>query len=144
MTSDFKCVNFQICNITLPDWWLDIDSKLICPECDMSFGELKFQENIECPVCYEKTTSVKLKNCDHTVCLDCFKRMYFGNDELENEPKFPYPDIEDEYDNNQEDPKWKDYPLIDTYNKNWNSWDDQRQEKFDNETFLKKCPLCRQ
>lgn len=37
--------------------------------------------------------SVSQPNCEHTLCINCFKRCYYG----ENEPTFPYPDIEDEY-----------------------------------------------
>jgi hypothetical protein len=61
------------------------------------------------------------------------------------EPVFPYPDIEDEYYNDQENIKWKnDYPLIETYHVNHNEWDDKRMEQIDNNPYLKVCPLCRE
>jgi len=36
---------------------------------------------------------------NHTLCINCFKRCYYSNDE--NKPEFPYSEIED-----TENPKW--------------------------------------
>ena len=35
------------------------------------------------------------------------------------------------------------YPLIKTYNENWDKWDDERTIKRNNEENLRKCPVCR-
>nr|QFG74045.1 MAG: protein of unknown function DUF285 [Megaviridae environmental sample] len=41
----------------------------------------------------------------------------------ESKPKFPYPDIKDEYDQDHDSPKWQiGYPLIDVYNKDVRKW----------------------
>ncbi len=41
--------------------------------------------------------------------------MFYGNDV--NEPTFPYPEIEDEYYEDEENPKWdSEYHLIKIYN----------------------------
>ena len=58
-----------------------------------------------------------------------------------------HPEIEKDYDDNywetREDEKWKKYPLIDEWEKNQIKWCNDREKKFDEETHLRKCPLCR-
>ena len=75
------------------------------------------------------------------MCIDCFKRCYYGYGDTKNEPPFPYPKhIEDEYWDNQENQKWEnDYPLIQIYNEEWNKWENKKHK---NEKNLQKCPLC--
>jgi len=81
-------------------------------------------------------SGISQPNCEHTTCIDCFKRCHYGDD-TENEPKFPYPDIEDEYYDNEENPKWdNDYPLIKKYNEDWNKWDDEKNQKYVNAEYL--------
>jgi len=66
----------------------------------------------------------------------------YGDDS--GEPVFPYPDIEDEYYEDTENIKWKnEYPLIETYNINYNEWDDKKNEEHENNKHLLLCPLCR-
>jgi hypothetical protein len=142
-----KCKNYEICDCVLPKWWFDCNGSYVCICCDVQqYGELTFINNRDCPICLDVKRSVKLPKCSHTICTDCFKRTYQGDDDYnrENEPTFPYPDKEDEYYDTQEDPKWEtDYPLIRIHNEAWNKWDDERQEKYNNEEYLRKCPICR-
>lgn len=57
------------------------------------------------------------------------RKCYSFEDNRENEPIFPYPNIENNYDEDPENPKWNyDYPLIKTWNEAWNKWDDKRDE----------------
>jgi len=37
---------------------------------------LTFEDNIECPVCLETKRGVTNINCDHCVCVDCFREMH--------------------------------------------------------------------
>ena len=152
-----KCKNYELCEAVLPKWWFECKGNYLCTNCHMMFGTwgsgenahtgkgvLEISDNLECPICYEVKRSISQPNCEHTVCIECFKRCYYGDDDTENEPKFPYPDIEDEYYDNQENPKWDDdYPLIKKYNEDWNKWDDEKNQKYENEKHLQKCPLCR-
>jgi hypothetical protein len=150
-----RCKNYELCEAVLPKWWFECKGNYLCTNCHMMFGTWKFQgqacrtgkgaldisDNVECPICLEVKRSISQPNCDHSLCIKCFKRCYYGDDDTENEPKFPYPDIEDEYYNNIENPKWENnYPLIKIHNEEWNKWDD---EKYENEECLHKCPLCR-
>lgn len=146
-----KCKNYELCEDVLPKWWFECKGHYLCTNCDMMFGtwkngkgELNFSDNIECSICLYIKRSVSQPNCEHTVCIECFKRCYYGDDDTENEPKFPYPDIEDEYYDDQDNPKWEtDYPLIKTHNEEWNKWDDEKVQKYENEEYLRKCPICR-
>lgn len=62
-------------------------------------------------------------------------------------PIFPYPEIEDKYFDNPDDIDdeiWiSEYPLIKKYNKDYALWSDIKEEKYNNEENLRKCPICR-
>jgi hypothetical protein len=110
----------------------------------MRFGDLKITEKLECPICLEISICVIQPQCTHHVCIDCFKRCHLNRNNPEGEPVFPYPEIEDEYfDSAENESKWEDYPLIEVYNNEWNAWDGAREEKYEREENLRKCPICR-
>jgi hypothetical protein len=154
-----KCKNHELCRAVLPKWWFECKGHYLCINCHMMFGTwsnqkanvyktgkgvLDISDNIECPICLEKKRSISQPNCLHTLCIDCFKRCYYGDDVSENEPEFPYPDIEDDYYEDPRNPKWEtEYPLIKIYNKDWSKWDNENYERYENEKALRKCPLCR-
>ena len=156
-----KCKNYELCEAILPKWWFECKGNYLCTNCHMMFGTwgsgekdhtgkgiLDISDNVECPVCLEVKRSISQPNCEHTLCIECFKRCYYGDDDTENEPKFPYPDIEDEYYDTQLDPKWENdynllYPLIKIHHAEWNKWDNKKDQKYENEEYLQKCPLCR-
>lgn len=145
-----QCKNFELCKTLLntpdPD---------VCLSCQMIFGTspyshicrgkgtLIFSDNIECPICLETKRGISQPRCDHFACTDCFKRCYYG--ETESEPRFPYPEIEEEYINSDsDDGKWEiDYPLILPWCNAYNKWNELQDEKYDNESHLRVCPLCR-
>jgi len=107
-------------------------------------GILKISDlEYECPICLENKICISQPRCDHYVCIDCFKRCYYGDEDTDGEPLFPYPDIEDEYYDDQENSKWDEYPLIKIHNEEWNNWDDNKNEKYENEENLRNCPICR-
>jgi hypothetical protein len=153
-----KCKNYELCQCILPTWWFDCKDNYLCTNCHMLFGTwgtkdkqyktgkgvLEIVDTTECPVCLENRRSITQPNCQHTICIECFKRSYYGDDDTKNEPKFPYPDIEDEYDEDQFNEKWEiDYPLITIYNQEHNKWNDEKDEKYHMEEYLRNCPLCR-
>lgn len=152
-----KCKNYIVCECVLPKWWFDCKESYLCTNCDMMFGTwkgpdgkqhlgkgiLKLSNNLECPICLEVKECISQSKCNHSLCINCFKRCYYGYENNENEPEFPYPDIEDEYYDDTENIKWENYPLIELYNEEWNKWDDSRNEKYEQEEHLRKCPLCR-
>jgi hypothetical protein len=150
-----KCKNYELCEELLPKWWFECKGNYLCSNCHMMFGTwdeshtgkgiLEISDDLECPICLENKRGISQPNCEHTSCIDCFKRCYYGNDDTENEPIFPYPDnIEDEYYKEQDNPKWEtDFPLIKIHNEEWNKWEDEKSHIYSNEENLRTCPLCR-
>lgn len=136
-----KCINHKYCRAVLPDWWWDCMNSYICTNCDMLHGPMEEEEGIECPVCLNTSTCVILA-CKHPLCETCFKRCHFPKDPPQ--PNFPLPELEEEYDDEPENPKWlRDYPLIQDWQQEMNKWFDDKEERFDNEKYLRVCPLCR-
>ena len=100
-------------------------------------GELDFLKDTECPICLETTGCVTQPKCEHLACIPCLRQSYYGNHD--DEPAFPYPDIEDEYYDDIDSEKWEnEYPLIKEHNEAWNRWDDERVAKIEG-----CCPVCR-
>ena len=152
-----KCKNYIICETVLPKWWYECKGCYLCSNCHMMFGTwksenyqyigkdfLEVSSNLECPICLEVKECISQPRCNHSLCICCFKRCYYGDENNEGEPIFPYPDIEDEYYNDTKNMKWiNNYPLIELYNEEWNKWNDAKQEKYEQEENLQKCPICR-
>lgn len=146
-----KCKNYKICGEILPKWWYECKNNYLCTNCHMLFGtwgndnhgkgELTFDCNLECPICLVSSECVTYPNCEHSVCIDCFKRCFYGSSQ--EEPIFPYPDIEEEYYKDPYDKKWDKYVLIKDWIKNCIKIDEQNSLKYENEENLRKCPLCR-
>jgi hypothetical protein len=115
------------------------------------YKTLEIKNNTDCPICLEENQEcVKFLNCSHFICIKCYKiQVYPEKFERIDEPVFPYDsDIEDEYYEDQENPKWKlEYPLIDEYNEEWNKWDDKwtkKENEICGQQYSKKCPICRE
>tara|TARA_B110001454_G_scaffold143365_1_gene133122 strand:- start:360 stop:995 length:636 start_codon:yes stop_codon:yes gene_type:complete len=153
---EIKCKNHEICDKLLPIWWKSCKGQWLCTNCDVMFGtwgnrtgkgSLNFYDNLECPICLEIKRSITHANCEHTLCIKCFKRCYYGEDIWDTQPQFPYPDIEDEYDDDDDHSiniKWEPYrPLINEYHERSRKWDDDRLQKLREEENLRCCPLCR-
>ena len=150
-----KCKNYELCNAILPKDWFEYKANYLCTNCHMMFGtwgnsntgkgELISNEIIECPICLEYDKSISYPNCNHCVCIKCFKRCYYGDDS--GKPIFPYPEIENEYyddDDYINNPKWNiDYPLIKIYEEELDDWKDEQYEKYSNNKNLRLCSLCR-
>lgn len=154
-----KCKNYEVCNAVLPMWWYDCKGCYLCTNWVSQFAtwsnpeygvyrtgkrELTFADDIECPVCLEIKRCVSQFNCDHYICIGCFKRCYYGDDS--GRPAFPYSDeVWEEYSNDRENPKWDiEYPLLRQWDKDDDAWDEKHMAQFNEEVNLRKCPLCRQ
>ena len=142
-----KCKNYEICEAVLPKWWFDCKGHYLCTNCHMMFGTwgtrtgkgiLNTADNIECPICFKCKKGISYPRCDHMACIECFKKCMYG--EETDEPIFPYPDIEDEYYEDPENPKWKqEYPLVEAYEKDCDDWENESKE-YDSANRL--CPVC--
>jgi hypothetical protein len=150
-----KCKNYEICQTVLPKWWFDCKGNYLCTNCHIMFGTwssgkilhegkgaLEISDDVDCPICLDVKRGISQPRCNQSLCIDCFKRCYYGDES--GEPVFPYPDIEDEYYDDRNNITWTyDYPLIEKYHKEWNKWDDERNEKYAKEHNLRICPICR-
>ena len=138
------CPNYLICQHLEPQWVLSCSKGLCMSPCAISFGTLQFFENTECPICLETKTCVTQANCEHTICVDCFKRCYLPSYWNDPQPEFPYSsEIEDEFDTSYNDPKWMRDPLIRKYKEDSERWQEERELKEESESYLKVCSLCR-
>jgi hypothetical protein len=96
-----KCKNYEVCDAVLPKWWWECKNSYLCSNCDMMFGTwtngtyknigkgvLEIRDCIECPVCLENKKGISYPRCNHFVCIDCFKKCVYI-DEEENLKKCP-------------------------------------------------------
>ena len=67
----FKCENYIICETIF-----NYNNQNLCINCNHFFGKLIIYENNECPICLNYTKCIKLQNCDHCLCVNCFKRCF--------------------------------------------------------------------
>lgn len=110
MDNIHKCQNFKICMETLPKWWHDYKNKLVCIKCDMELGEwnndketIKEYPNTKCTICLESKLCFEQPKCNHPICSNCFRIVYFGEFSCElidsiigKEPVHPYQHLLDQ------------------------------------------------
>lgn len=72
---------------------------------------------------------------------------YYGDEDETSRPKFPYPEILDEYEmdpNQRTNPKWDKYRyFLDIWDKQDDEWNEASRQKFMNEEHLRQCCICR-
>jgi hypothetical protein len=139
ITGDIKCKNYELCRGAL--CVAPFKSNYLCDNCDTTYEKkLEIKENIECPICLDIKRCVSQPNCSHFTCVDCFKLCYYSHEIVK--PVFPYTYLKDEYDEDNTNPIWNEYPLIKIYRAKMKTYIHEKKEK-KKKTFLKKCPLCR-
>lgn len=156
-----KCKNYILCGEVLPNWWYECKGGYLCTNCDIMFGTwgnqesgiyhtgkgvLSVMEAVECPICLEINKGISNPNCDHTLCIKCFKRCYYG--ENKKMPPFPYSEnIENEYDNIDDGEDLEifinNHPLIRSWNEECNRLNNIELNQYANEKYLHKFPICR-
>jgi len=168
MSEDIEpCKNFEFCDGMQPPQWCGegghsiryLDSggdPDLCMNCAVMFRkELVFKDDVECPICFETKKGITQPNCEHAICIECFRDCYYGK---YDEPDFPYSkDIEEEYDEyddydlREEYDEYDDlynapksfldkYPLIREYEEECNRRYDRQDEMI---SVNSRCPLCR-
>jgi len=83
-SNGIKCKNYEVCEGILAPWWFDCKNNYICTHCDMIMGKwingnelLQFTNDIECPVCLNIKRCVSQPKCEHNICIECFKLIYY-------------------------------------------------------------------
>ena len=79
-----KCHNYLICK--------NESENKFCFDCEMLFGKWRNKnnklifKNSHCSICNKKDTSVSRPTCDHLLCVNCFKTLYYDcSYEIESE-----------------------------------------------------------
>lgn len=126
---EIKCPNYIICSNMIVHKDTSYDG--VCLECYNLFGKWRNKNHIlyikhileECPLCNKQNIAIQRPSCDHFLCIDCFKKFYFGI-ELKK-PIFPYIEKEYQYwlniENNMLDDWMNDDKIIE-YLSNLNYW----------------------
>ena len=76
------------------------DNIFICNNCMLLYPnkDIIIKDNNECPICYDLIKTLKLPNCEHYLCVNCFQKLYYGKDLIKtkynprikiSKPKFP-------------------------------------------------------
>lgn len=135
-----KCPNFIFCGEVYPAYFHGCWGET-CIYCDQTFGKKlifeKKEKKEECPVCLEdKDLFIKLLNCDHFLCLVCYRQLHrdsfnFEGHDLTKDNIFPEPKVA---------LKKSDYPPSP---KDDSDQDDSDESDYENDPVQRKCPLCR-
>ncbi len=136
-----KCKNAIVCNSFLPAWWYEPDGNYLCRMCILDRGKvLPVHNNGLCLACAKVTTTVEQSKCEHALCVDCFRAIYYAWD-MSDEPQFPYSaEVETQYVADRENPKWRlEYPLIQKWSNDLKEWDFNKKERA---LCLRTCPVC--
>ncbi len=156
-----KCPNYDICGIRQPDEILSA-FRGFCTECEFicsTYGKKLETNNIieECPVCMDDKKLYTLPTCNHKLCKDCIKIIFYidyGNpDDYPEEPIFPYEcigeygddnyyDPEEDFNNNPYDPKWENDEKVLEYLEKKNIRETY-EERIIKHPENPSCPLCR-
>ena len=82
-----ECVNNKIC-------FNEISIELnedFCEECKrlpIDEKRINLISDGTCSVCDKEGKTIKRESCDHTICVNCFRKIYFGKSF--SKPVFPY------------------------------------------------------
>ena len=139
-----KCKNNILCGNVEPEWWSATNNGL-CTECNVNYGEWKHGSipdifNAYCPICMEDKESIKMSNCNHSTCIECYKKC--NMDICIEPPIFPYNnDTELSYMKNPFNKRWTYDALIIKYEKKLIRWN--KNNKIRPENYLTTCCICR-
>jgi hypothetical protein len=80
VNDDIMCKNYEICR-TMMSSLRHMHGNYLCRHCifGMGLGELEFIGVAKCRACPKVMKRVYQPNCDHLLCLDCFRVTYYKN-----------------------------------------------------------------
>jgi len=135
-----KCPNYLVCGAICPKWLFGCH-RGTCVNCAvLNFGNLEFSED-ECPTCLDTKTCLKLLNCSHKQCVDCFRRSWYGKERPDI--PFPIPELEEEYYDTSEEDRWQQNQLVVDWQARCDIAYDLWESEHQREQNLRCCPLCR-
>jgi hypothetical protein len=152
-----KCKNYDICKNREMDEMLSIFGGF-CMICEQRFGTCKYinlqktEEEKRCRSCDKDKFLYKLPSCIHECCGDCIRDMFFIDygkiEDYPEIPKFPYPPIGNEDDDDYFDPEvefnsddeiWKNDKAIKEWKRKWKKVEKYATSKTGKRT---ECPFC--
>jgi hypothetical protein len=143
LPGDLDCRNHEICS----GWVPEPCRRELCFECLINFGDwestkgiLELKNDEFCCICLDTTRCVKFTQCDHYICINDFKRCFYGEPRVDP-PLFPYPELRNDYNLNKT--RYKNDPVIIKYHKDYQTWENHYDTKFSSEEHIRRCPLCR-
>jgi hypothetical protein len=153
-----KCPNYPICGVRNPTY-LFIGKDGVCLECNLVFDKrlLKDKKRTQCLVCTEEKHLYQLPICDHKLCKDCIKNIFYndyGNPKDYPEyTEFPYKPIgeygekdyyhpEEDYESNPYNEKWINDELVQIFEE-WKNVYNEHADSVFQPANGKKCPYCR-
>ncbi len=152
-----KCPNYEVCSSDFPKCIGNCHQNR-CINCDIIFGniDLVFSEQSNmCDICYISNQQVKLPDCSHYTCIECFKQIYFFDETKYylNPEKYGCPSCPNDCNNPDRGTQCycEEYDSIkDTWAKdfpeqyeNWNNDEDNSINNITNLHGHGKCPFCR-
>lgn len=85
LTTYEPCRNFIVCKNKISP---NQEIKGVCNDCYHVFGEWRerYRKNVEvkndcdtCQICNEENQIIVFRmDCEHSICVDCFRKIYFG------------------------------------------------------------------
>ena len=140
-----KCQNYKLCQETIPIWMGDGWRK--------GKETLKEYSDHECPIYLETKLCFEQPKCEHSICADCFRIIYFGEipnkiieQKIGKELEHPYQDILDNFDTLQLDycdlEDYEKYSLTEEWNKLSDIYYKSKEILIENLCTM-KCCLCR-
>jgi len=85
-----KCKNFEFCGTLFPKQFIECwGGKGCCINCDVLFGNwnggkgiLDIKDNVdECCVCFESKRHISLPKCNHSVCIECLRKLFWSEED---------------------------------------------------------------
>ena len=77
------CANFALCGNKEPQWLLDCYGGLCAQPCELAYGRVfefsAFAGDDVCPVCLEAGGASVVYECEHMVCVRCYKKAAYSD-----------------------------------------------------------------
>lgn len=85
-----NCKNYELCGKSFPEQYQKGEGT--CLNCDIIFGKwnggkgiLQLSDIEECCVCLENKIHISLPKCNHKLCIECMRKIYFNEEDEEDD-----------------------------------------------------------
>jgi len=152
-----QCLNYELCGAKLPDWWLDVKGRLLCTNCDVLFGTwtsenhrqtgkgvLDIRDLESCPICMEEMTrGVTYPACEHAICLECFRDLFYTKEVEIEHPYEDNPEFEVDEESLSREELLVKYPKLRDYEQKYDEEEKRIFLEAESKKHLRRCCICR-